>query len=73
MSKSLISEIEAYLAESGLSEARFGWLSSRNSRLVERLRDGGRIWPETEARVREWMRLHHGRGRYPSRKAQTAA
>ena len=52
----LISEIERFMAERGISEHRFGILAVKNGRLVERLRSGGRIWPDTEERIREFMR-----------------
>lgn len=60
---SLLSEVEKFLAETGMSEGRFGFNAVRNSRLVERLRQPVtpkkgkpvRIWPETEMRVRAYM------------------
>lgn len=55
MSVQLLSEIEAFLAEFGIGEHRFGILAANNGRLVERLRSGGRVWPETEDRVRKFM------------------
>lgn len=39
-----------------IGEHRFGILAANNGRLVERLRSGGRIWPDTESQVREFMR-----------------
>lgn len=47
----LLKQIDVYLAESGLSEHRFGILAVSNGRLVERLRAGRRVWPETEERI----------------------
>jgi hypothetical protein len=38
-----------------MGDFRFGLLSSRNGRLLERLRAGRRVWPETEAQVRAFM------------------
>lgn len=55
MAKSLISEIETFMTETGLSAYRFGILAAKNGRLVERLRNGGRIWPETELEIRAFM------------------
>lgn len=55
MKRDLISEIDAFLAEFRLSEYRFGLLAVNNGRLVERLRGGGRIWPETEEKVRKFI------------------
>ena len=51
----LLQEIEEYLSLTGMGEAYFGKKSARNSELVRRLRDGGRIWPETADRVRRFM------------------
>lgn len=69
----LLSEIEHFLAETKISPHRFGIQAARNGRLVERLRAGrtggktARVWPETEARIREFMaRARRKRGRLPS-------
>lgn len=51
MHKALLSEIDRFLGETGMSEYQFGIASVSNGRLVERLRAGRRVWPETEARV----------------------
>lgn len=53
--ETLIHEIEEFLRESGMSAYRFGFLAVRNGRLVDRLSKGGRVWPETERAVREFM------------------
>lgn len=53
MQQSLLPEIETFMAETGLSEHRAGILLANNGRLVERLRDEKRIWPETEIQVRQ--------------------
>lgn len=63
MNKRLLSEIDAYLAEAGISEHRFGILAAHNGRLVERLRNGGRVWPETEERVRAFIAERRKRDR----------
>lgn len=55
MNAKLLSEIDRFLAAEGIGEHRFGILAASNGRLVERLRSGGRIWPETAARVRDFM------------------
>lgn len=60
MSTPLLTEIEAFLAETGMSEAQF-CRAVGNGRLFERLRivgkrgKAGRVWPETEAQVRGFM------------------
>ena len=62
MQTNLLSEIDAFLRETGMGEYRFGLLAAKNGRLVERLRAGHtpkgrkvRIWPETEMQVRAFM------------------
>jgi hypothetical protein len=55
MSNSLLSEIEAFLADSGMSPSYFGRCACGNTELVDRLQSGKRVWPETEVRVRAWM------------------
>lgn len=51
----LLPDIERYLQQTGMSPSRFGYKAARNSRLVERLRDGRRVWPETEQQVVAFM------------------
>jgi len=63
MHSTLLSDIEAFLLETGMGEYRFGLLAARNGRLVERLRSRStekrgkpvRVWPETEEQVRDFM------------------
>jgi hypothetical protein len=55
MNTDLLSEIDEFLTATGLSGSRFGVLAARNARLVERLRSGGRVWPETEKMVRDFL------------------
>ena len=47
----LLSEIESFIAVTGMSETYFGKRAAGNSELVARLRSGGRVWPETEEKV----------------------
>lgn len=56
MRQNILTEIRDFLSETGLSAYRFGFLAVRNGRLVERLEAGKRIWPETEAEVRAFIR-----------------
>lgn len=56
MKSSLIADIDAFLAETGIPPYRFGLEAAHNGRLVERLRDGRRVWPETEKMIRNYMR-----------------
>lgn len=53
--RTLISEIEAFLADTGMGESYFGKKAVGNSEIVSRLRDGRRIWPDTEDRVRAFI------------------
>jgi hypothetical protein len=65
----LLSDIEAFLAETGMGEYRFGIRAVRNGRLIERLRQGTtpergkpvRIWPETEREIRDFMAAERAR------------
>lgn len=68
MSNPLLTDIERFLARNDMSPAHFGRLSVKNGRLVERLRAGEtpqgkavRIWPDTEARIRKFMRTYRPR------------
>lgn len=54
--KTLLSEIDAFLAETGMGPSYFGKKAARNSEVVSRLREGRRIWPETEAEIRSFIR-----------------
>lgn len=67
----LLSEIEAFLAETGMSAYYFGILAATNGRLVDRLRGGRKIWPDTEARVRAFIR--HERKARRAQKPESAA
>ncbi len=48
----LLADIEAFLSRHKMGESYFGKAAAGNSELIARLREGGRIWPETEAKVR---------------------
>jgi len=64
MANSILTEIEAFLAETGMKPYLFGYKACRNGRLVERLRAGvtpeqGKpvlLRPETEKAIRKFMR-----------------
>ena len=51
----IIAAIEAFCASSGMAESTFGRLAVNDGKLVQRLRSGGRMWPETIDRVRAFM------------------
>ena len=53
----LLAEIDAFLSEFQMGVSYFGKVSVGNSEVVARLRSGGRVWPETAAKLRAFMRL----------------
>lgn len=57
---SLLAEIEAFVAKHGMAESTFGREALGDWRLLRELRGSPRrrprrLWPETEAKVREFM------------------
>lgn len=70
MHEKLLSEIDAFLGQTGMPEWSFGFNAVRNGRLVERLRAGVtpegrpvRIWPDTEAKIRAFIKSERQRRR----------
>lgn len=55
-SQKLLKEIEEFLSETGMGPTYFGKAAMNSSELVPRLRRGGRVWPETEQKVRLFIR-----------------
>jgi hypothetical protein len=55
MTNDLLSDIEKFIELEKIGEHRFGILAANNGRLVERLRSGGRVWPETAEQVKGFM------------------
>lgn len=51
----LLSEIELFLSLTNMGSSYFGKKSVGNSEIVSRLRRGGRLWPETIERLRDFM------------------
>lgn len=53
----LLHDIEAFLQThtKTLSATSFGELAMNDRHLVRQMRDGRRIWPETEAKIRRFM------------------
>lgn len=51
----LLSEIEAFLIKTGMAASTFGQKSMLNSKLVDRLRNGGTVTLETEEAIRAFM------------------
>lgn len=59
--QNLLSEIEAFLTATGMGESYFGKLAAGNSELVARLRNQRRVWPETEKKIRSFMKAYNVR------------
>ena len=57
----ILPEIESFLSETGMGESYFGKKAVGNSELVDRLRNGRRIWPDTEERVRDFIQSQRQR------------
>lgn len=53
--ENLLTEIEEFCEEFSLGNYTFGYKAIKNGRLVDRLRNGGRVWPDTERRIRDFM------------------
>jgi hypothetical protein len=51
----LIHDIEAFCTQSGVAPTQFGLLALNDKAFVAQLRNGRRLWPETEAKVRKFM------------------
>lgn len=52
----LLSDIEAFLATHEMPPTVFGEGALKDRHFVRQLRTGRRTWPETEAKVRSFMR-----------------
>lgn len=59
--RKLLSVIEAFIARTGMGESYFGKRATGNSELIARLRAGGRVWPETAAKVVSFIRDYDAR------------
>jgi hypothetical protein len=58
--ETLLTDIEAFIAHHGMAESTFGREALGDWRLIAELRGEGRarprrLWPETEAKVRQFM------------------
>ncbi len=51
----LLPEIEAFIEANDIAPTRFGDLALGDRHFVRQLREGRRVWPETEAKVRRFM------------------
>lgn len=58
---SLLQDVEAFLAthRETLSATAFGERAMNDRHLVRQLRNGRRLWPETEEKVRHFMVTYH--------------
>ncbi len=54
----LINEIEMFLKVVPMSETTFGKKAVNDGKFVQRIRSGGRCWPETEDLVRQFITSH---------------
>jgi hypothetical protein len=52
----LLDDIEAFLETHNLGHRSFGVGAVNDGHFVEDLRNGRRVWPETEAKVRAFMK-----------------
>ncbi len=73
MSTKLLHEIEDFLTETGMSAYTFGYEAVRNGRLVERLRIGRRVWPETQSEVRAFIRSERAKRSIPPKRQRKQA
>lgn len=55
MHDDLIKEIETYCREANLAITTFGRKATNDGKFVNRIRNGGRCWPETEEKVRRYI------------------
>lgn len=51
----LLSEVEAFLSAHDMAPTRFGDEVLGDKHFVKQVRNGRRLWPETEAKVRHFM------------------
>lgn len=52
----LLAEIEAFVAAAGMSEITFGRKAMSDPHFVRDVRNNRRLWPTTEAKVRDFIR-----------------
>lgn len=55
LSHTLSVEMEAAAARLGIEPSTLGERAGQGGRFYSRLKDGKRVWPETAAKVREWI------------------
>lgn len=58
MDTKLLPDIERFMAATGMAATRFSQDALGDRHFVKQLRNGRRVWPETAAKVREFMAAH---------------
>jgi tRNA-dihydrouridine synthase len=51
----VLADVDEYLSATGMKETTFGRLAVNDGKCIARLRKGGRAWPETIAKITEFM------------------
>ena len=54
----LIQEIESFLGRTSMAQSTFGYKAVNDGKFVERIKSGGRYWPETEQKVRDFIQSY---------------
>lgn len=54
----ILQDIEAFLSATGMTKTEFGLSALNDGKLIDNLRDGRRIWPETEKKIRDFIKSH---------------
>lgn len=69
----LLTEVERFLADTGMGASYFGQKAVSNSKLVSRLREGRPVETSTEAKIREFIAREMDRRRAEARRILRAA
>lgn len=56
----LLTDIQAFCEAQSIAPSRFGELALNDKAFVSQLRGGRRVWPETEAKIRNFMAGYSG-------------
>lgn len=51
----LLTEIDSFCKRHDLAPTRFGLLALNDKAFVAQIKNGRRLWPETEAKIRKFM------------------
>jgi hypothetical protein len=54
----LIQKIDGFLEVSSMAESTFGIKTVNDGKLVSRLRNGGRVWPETQDKIEQFIKSY---------------